>query len=151
MWKALRDRRPNGHVLETGDWRPVHRLLLWVLAAHVAGLAGLGVGLGHPPLTVALALVAPAVCLGAGVLAPDRSVVAALAVAVGLTCSSAGLIGLSGLGAARFHVFVVIGLVALYQSWAPLLTAAVLAVAGQALAPRRGLPTTADPQDPGAW
>ncbi|MCO1654781.1 ATP-binding protein [Pseudonocardia humida] len=151
MWKALRDRRPSGHVLDTADWRPVHRLLLWVLAAHVAGLAGLGIGLGHPPTAVLLAVVAPAVCLGAGVLAPERSAVAAVAVAVGLVCSSAALIGLTGLGAARFHVFVVIGLVALYQSWAPLLSAAVLAVAGQVLAPRPGLPTTADPQDPGAW
>ncbi|WP_250558433.1 sensor histidine kinase, partial [Pseudonocardia lacus] len=151
MWKALHDRRPLGHALEAADRRPVHRLLLWVLAAHVVGLAGLGIGLGHPPATVVLAVVAPAVCLAAGVLAPDRSTVSAVAVSVGLVCASAGLIGLTGLGAARFHVFVVIGLVGLYQSWAPLLTAAVLALAGQALAPRPGFPTTADPQDPGAW
>ncbi len=39
MWQALLDRLPRGYTLDEEDWQRRHRLLLWVLAVHVPGLA----------------------------------------------------------------------------------------------------------------
>ena len=51
------------------DWQRRHRLLQWVLLAHVPAAGGLGLALGNPPLPLVIALVIPLVCAVAGHLA----------------------------------------------------------------------------------
>ena len=68
MWRRLLDTLPRGYTLDQREWNRRHRLLLWVLALHVPGLAVLGVLLGRPPLTVGAVLLVPLVAVGLGLL-----------------------------------------------------------------------------------
>jgi hypothetical protein len=128
MWKAFLDHLPRGNTLDEKDWNRRHRLLMRVLAAHVPALAVYGFLGGHNPLTVVpvlvlvLVLVAPALLLLAARLVQGRRRPAAVFVTAGLVYCSAVLVGLSdGAIEAHFHFFIIIGFIALYQDWAPLL------------------------------
>lgn len=125
---AVRDRLPRGNTLDDGTFRHRHRVLWWVLVAHLPALAALGTWRGHDPGPLALELLAPAACAVAGWFLPARRP-ASFAVTAGFVASSVVLVHLSGGRVeARFHAFVLIGLVALYQDWAPFLWNVVLTV-----------------------
>jgi signal transduction histidine kinase len=122
MWRTILDTLPRGYTLEEADWWRRHRLLLWVLAAHVPALALFGTLTGRTTQTIAYVLVVPAACVLAGRLLRRFRRLAAVLVTLGLVWSSGVLVGFSG-GAieAHFHFFIIIGFIALYQDWAPFL------------------------------
>ena len=130
VWRSVVNLVPHGYGLAEADWQRRHRLLLFVLAAHVPGLAAFGLFLQRPPGTVLLTVVVPAVCLLVGRVLRRHRRVASVAVTGGLVWSSAALVGLTG-GTieAHFHFFVIIGFIALYQDWVPFLTNVLFTVA----------------------
>ena len=122
MRKALLATLPSSDTLEERDWRSRHRLLLTLLAWHVPALAVLGGVTGHGVPAVAAATLVPAACAALGHRLRHRRRVAAVLVTFGLVWCSAALVALTG-GTieAHFHFFVVIGFVAAYLDWLPLL------------------------------
>ncbi|OLT13830.1 hypothetical protein BJF78_20975 [Pseudonocardia sp. CNS-139] len=122
MWKAFLDLLPRGYGLPDADWQRRHRLVLWVLAAHVPGLALLAAVLGRGIGYVLLAPVVPLVCLALGYLLRRYRRAASVAATAGLVCSSAALVVITqGSIEAHFHFFIIIGFIALYQDWVPFL------------------------------
>lgn len=63
---------PRGNTLDDTEWHRRHRLLGWVLLLHVPLLVGIGLALDHTPASVAIAVVAPLVCLLLGHLVGHR-------------------------------------------------------------------------------
>lgn len=122
IWKFLLDQLPQGYALAEADWQRRHRLLLWVLALHIPGLAVFGVVLHRPLGGVLIAVVIPAICLAWGRVLRRHRRVASVFVTGGLVYSSAALVGLTGGSIeAHFHFFIIIGFIALYQDWIPFL------------------------------
>jgi hypothetical protein len=122
MWKAFLDLLPRGYGLPEQDWQRRHRLVLWVLSAHVPGLAVLAAALGRGLTEVLLAPAAPLVCLVLGILLRRHRRGASVAATAGLVCSSAALVVITqGSIEAHFHFFIIIGFIALYQDWIPFL------------------------------
>jgi len=118
--RAGRGLLPTGQLLTPEVWARRHAGILWLLWAHVAGIAAFavvrGYGLAHgateaswwrcspwPPVTPAL----------------GRRARASAAV-LGLITASAVIVHLSGgVVEAHFHFFVMIGVITLYQDWLP--------------------------------
>jgi signal transduction histidine kinase len=122
MWKSLIDILPRGNTLSEADWRRRHRLLQWVLLAHVPALAVIGLVLHNPPLPLALALTIPVICAIAGRLLRDHRRWASGAVSAGLVWCSVTLVAITnGTIESHFHFFIIIGFIALYQDWVPFL------------------------------
>jgi signal transduction histidine kinase len=112
---------PRGNTLDDRSWRRRHRLLQWVLAIHLPGMAVLGLALGNPPLVIGYALIAPVAFLVLGHVLRSRRL-ASSSITGGLVFCSAGLVVLtSGSIEAHFHFFIIIGFIALYQDWVPFL------------------------------
>jgi signal transduction histidine kinase len=112
---------PRGNLLDDVEWASRHRLLQWLLAAHLPGLFIFGVALGRNALITAAVLLPPAVFLLLGHLFKHRRL-ASVMITAGLTYCSAALVGLSGGSIeAHFHFFIIIGFIALYQDWVPFL------------------------------
>jgi signal transduction histidine kinase len=129
MWRRLLDALPRGYTLDEHEWQRRHRLLLWVLGAHVPGIAVLGLLLGKPPATVAAVLAVPAVAVGVGYLLRRYRRTASIIVTFGLVYCSAALVAFTdGRIEAHFHFFIIIGFIALYQDWAPFLLNIVFTV-----------------------
>ncbi|SFK98518.1 putative bifunctional diguanylate cyclase/phosphodiesterase [Geodermatophilus ruber] len=111
---------PEGRRLPDEVWRRRHRVLVWVAAVQGPVLGVLALATGWSPLValfVPLAVLYPLAFLalpGAG-----RGVRSAATSASLLAASVALVHLLDGLTEAHFHFFVVVGLVALYQSWLP--------------------------------
>lgn len=122
MWKAFLDTLPRGYTVSEEDWQRRHRILLWLLAAHVPALVCFGLVLGRDGGAILGAVSLPVVCAVLGYLLSRHRRWAAVIVTLGFVYSSAALVGLTG-GAieAHFHFFIIIGFVALYQDWAPFL------------------------------
>ena len=109
---------PRGRSLTEPDFAWRHRVVCWLLAAHVPVIAVLAaVRLGP---TDALLQVVPLVALLGAALVPLRSrLVRALAASMGLlTCSALLVHVFEGVVEVHFHYFVVVAVVALYQDWA---------------------------------
>src|SRR3954451_3079969 len=122
MWKSLIDILPRGNNLDEADWQRRHRLLQWVLVAHVPVLAVIGVVLGNPLLPLTLALTIPLLCAGAGRLLRHHRRLGSAAVSAGLVGCSTALVGITnGSIESHFHFFIIIGFIALYQDWVPFL------------------------------
>ena len=122
MWKSLIDILPRGNNLDEADWQRRHRLLQWVLVAHVPVLAVIGVVLGNPLLPLALALTIPLLCAGAGRLLRHHRRLGSGFVSAGLVWCSTALVGITnGTIESHFHFFIIIGFIALYQDWVPFL------------------------------
>ncbi|MGH3666299.1 MAG: sensor histidine kinase [Egibacteraceae bacterium] len=150
-WSVL----PRGNSLDDGVWRRRHRLLLGVLLLHVPALLVLGFVRGleasHTLIEVAPLLVT------AGVGAVGRSrLLRSLVVTLGLLY--AGLIAVhftDGLIEAHFHYFLLLGFVALYQDWRPLLLAVTFIVVGHGslgvIAPRAVYNHPAAINNPWLW
>jgi len=120
LWLAL----PHGSHLPDEVWHRRHRgilVLLWLQAVGAVGFSvSTGHGLGHSLLEGGL--------IGSGALAATLPLrprwLRASAAAFGLIASAAILVHLSGgYIEAHFYFFVMVGLLALYQEWAPFLLA----------------------------
>jgi signal transduction histidine kinase len=110
---------PRGNTLDDATFRRRHRLLCWVLAAHLPGLLGFGLVQGLAPGGALAPLLVPAACLVVARAVRSRRL-AAFHVTAGLVFCSSTLVQLSGgMIEAHFHFFVLIGLIALYQDWVP--------------------------------
>jgi diguanylate cyclase (GGDEF)-like protein/PAS domain S-box-containing protein len=115
---------PRGNAITPESWRRRHRAILTLVWLHVPALYIVGIqrgyGLLHPLLEVA---VIAAFAVGAGFKSLSQDARASLAT-MGLVTSSAILVHLTGgLVEMHFHFFVVVAVVALYQSWFPFLVA----------------------------
>ena len=115
---------PRGSTLTADSWRRRHLAILVLLWAHVPALLIVGIqqgyGLVHPGLETAVVAIFAAAASFRG---PSRDVRASLAT-IGLVSSSAILVHLTGgLIEMHFHFFVMVAVVALYQSWYPFLVA----------------------------
>lgn len=115
---------PRGNAITPESWARRHRAILVLVWLHVPALYIIGIqrglGLVHPLMEVALVAV---LAVGAGFNNLSRDVRASLAT-MGLVTSSGILVHLTGgLIEMHFHFFVVVAIVALYQSWFPFLVA----------------------------
>jgi diguanylate cyclase (GGDEF)-like protein len=113
---------PAGYELSDAVWKRRHRFIVGLIWAHAAGFLAYslmsGAGLVHAFAE------SGAVAVGAAIqfrLSTRRS--KAIAATCGLFSASAILVHMShGVTEMHFHFFVMIGVVALYQNWAPFLT-----------------------------
>jgi diguanylate cyclase (GGDEF)-like protein len=115
---------PRGNAITPESWSRRHRAILVLVWLHVPALYIIGIerglGLLHPLLEVAVVAV---FAVGAGFKNLSRDLRASLAT-MGLVTSSGILVHLTGgLIEMHFHFFVVVAVVALYQSWFPFLVA----------------------------
>src|SRR6266545_2280819 len=122
--RALRSTIPEGSRLPAAVWRSRHRGILVVLWLHALAIAAFSRWTGN---SVAHSLFEGGVIAAAALLAtfPLRPrTLQASAAAFGLIAASAILVHLSGgYIEFHFHFFVMVGLMALYQEWAPFLVA----------------------------
>ena len=114
----MRDLMPVGGGLSRRQWRKRHAAVVLLLQVHLPVLLVLGLALGQRPRHLLVELVVPA----AAVLVARRPALAdttrALAASLGLVTCSALLVHISsGSVESHFHFFVVVSLVALYESW----------------------------------
>src|SRR5262247_2808726 len=121
LYRAVRDYLPRGNTLDEETFQRRHLILCWLLALHVPVLWVMGVwrgyGVVHVTLEVSLALASVAFAR----MARNRRL-ASFFTTFGLVYCSSVLVHLSGGQVeAHFHFFVLIGLIALYQDWVPLL------------------------------
>lgn len=108
---------PRAEALPDGDWSWRHRVVSWVLAAHLPVLALLALGTQGP--WEALQVLLPLAALLALGWSPIPRRLRALAASLGLLTGSAVLVHLlDGAPEAHFHYFVAVAVIALYQDWA---------------------------------
>ena len=120
MWRKLLDALPHAYLQADEVWQRRHRLLLWVLAAHVPVWVAFGLALGYSPRTMILVSITPLAAVTLGYLLRGHRRVASMMVTGGLVYCSAALVGLThGTIEAHFHFFILLGFIALYQDWAP--------------------------------
>ena len=122
--RSLASLLPRGRTLPDRVWLRRHRAVLVILWLHVVGLGifaiWTGKSLDHAAVEMALVAV-PTLLASWDRL--GRSVRASVA-SFGLVTASGVLVHLSGgYVEAHFHFFVVVGILALYQDWAPFLLA----------------------------
>jgi anti-sigma regulatory factor (Ser/Thr protein kinase) len=109
---------PRGRGLADADWLARHRIVCWVLAAHLPAIFVYGV-LARTDLAHLVLELAPVAALLAVAALARRRLVRALGASVGLLVCSAVIVHISeGLVEAHFHYFVAVALVGLYQEWA---------------------------------
>lgn len=120
LGRRFREALPRGRELPPDVFRSRHRGILVILWAHVPAIAIFAVYRGFDVIhSIAEAGVVAALALAASTDRIARKVRSALA-AAGLVTASAVLVHLSdGLIEMHFHFFVVLGLMTLYQDWAP--------------------------------
>lgn len=123
MLTAVRRILPTGRPLPEDVWRRRHRTILLLLWAHAGGLTVFGIVRGVEIWHSALEGSAVASFAVAATIGTSRRIRAAMA-CLGILSSSAILVHLSG-GTieAHFHFFVMVGVISLYQDWAPFLLA----------------------------
>jgi diguanylate cyclase (GGDEF)-like protein len=118
--RAGRGLLPTGQLLTPEVWARRHQGIVWLLWAHVAGIAAFAVvrgyglvhGLQEAMLVAVFALPAAHAAIGRRA----RSAAAVL----GLITASAVIVHLSGgVVEAHFHFFVMVGVITLYQDWLP--------------------------------
>ncbi|MBM7807954.1 diguanylate cyclase (GGDEF)-like protein [Geodermatophilus bullaregiensis] len=116
----LRSHLPEGRMLPGEIWRSRHLLLVRVSAVQAAGIGVMALGLGRSVLAAVLMTAATAYPLAFTLLPGAGRMLRAAGTTVSLLTASALLVHLlEGLTESHFHFFVVVGLVSLYQSWAP--------------------------------
>jgi diguanylate cyclase (GGDEF)-like protein/PAS domain S-box-containing protein len=120
----LRAWLPRGSTLPQPVWERRNALMGWVMWGHVVALAIFGLARGFSVLTAVLAVAPIAVCaLLAGSGALSR-VTREVATTIGLlTCSAVLVAFWGGRVEAHFEFFVVVALLATYESWVPFLLA----------------------------
>jgi hypothetical protein len=119
---------PKGDPITDELWASRHNMVLTLLGLHVVGLGIYGIVRGYAVLHVVIELGAVAVIAVAAQRARTRAWQASLGT-LGLVSCSGLLVHLSGgLIEAHFHFFIVVMVVALYQSWVPFLLALAFVV-----------------------
>ena len=109
---------PHDVIVSDADFTARHRLVLWVLGAHIPALMVFGVLTGHTILHSALESLLPAVFLLGGLASRvDRRIRGLLASTGLLTCSAVLVHFADGQTEAHFHYFVAVALIAVYQDW----------------------------------
>lgn len=109
---------PKGRGVPMQDWSARHRLITWVLGLHLPLIVGYGYARGFSIGQGVVAALPSALLLSAAVV-PGMRRLRAMAASLGLFCASAALVHFSGgIVEMRFHFFVMVGLVALYEDWA---------------------------------
>lgn len=119
-WARIKAYLPRGNILSREDFAERHKLLCWMLLAHIPALFVFGVWRGYDPAHVALELQVPTLFLVLGwlLLRPGR--LAAFFTTAGLIYCSVVLVHLSGgMIESHFHFFILLGFIALYQDWVP--------------------------------
>src|SRR4249920_3435902 len=95
MWRKLLDALPHAYLQADEVWQRRHRLLLWVLGAHVPVWVAFGLLLGYSPHTMILVSIPPLAAVTLGYLLQGHRRVASLMVTGGLVYCSAALVGLT--------------------------------------------------------
>jgi hypothetical protein len=114
---------PKGSPISDELWAARHNMVIRLLGMHIVGLGIYGIVRGYQALHVATELGAVLLITVAAWHAPTRAWKASLGT-LGLVSCSGLLVHLSGgLIEAHFHFFIVVMVVALYQSWVPFLLA----------------------------
>ena len=107
---------PRSETLPYADWAWRHRIVCWLLAAHLPVLALVGALGSHP--ADALYVLLPLAALGFGCLSGLSRRLRGLATSLGLLTCSALLVHVAeGASEAHFHYFVIVAVIALYQDW----------------------------------
>jgi PAS domain S-box-containing protein len=149
-WEAALGVLPVGHLLPEDSWARRHRGIVVLLWVHAGGLAVFALLTGH---SLPYALGHGAIIAGAALLAswhrPSRRERAVIA-SFGLVTASALIVHMwDGTTEGHFHFFFVVGVLMLYQDWAPFLVALVYVLV------HHGLVGLAQPQavydNPSAW
>jgi len=137
-YRTVRDYLPRGNTLDEETFQRRHLLLCWLLALHVPVLWVMGVWRGYDVAHVTAEMAVPLAAVAFARMARNRRL-ASFFTTFGLVYCSSVLVHLSGgMVEAHFHFFVLIGLIALYQDWVPLVWNVVFTLlshgAGSALA-----------------
>ncbi len=129
-WSLRRLPLPRGRPLPEASWRRRHEAIVMLLAGHVLGILVFGVVRGYGVRTVALATLPIAIAALAAHLSSESRTFATAVAALGLMSCSAVILQLAGgTVEANFHVFVMLGVVSLYQDWVPFGLATVFVIA----------------------
>lgn len=120
---------PTGRPLPPSIWERRHlgvTRLLWLhVPAMIAFGLWVGAGLAHS-IFESILIIAPAIVASWSMVGRQ---VRSVAASIGLMISSAVLVHLGGgLGELHFHFFVMVGVIALYQSWTPFIAAITFVV-----------------------
>jgi diguanylate cyclase (GGDEF)-like protein/PAS domain S-box-containing protein len=117
---SVRRTLPRGQTLPYEAWERRHRVMVWILWAHVPGLAIFALLRGASP-AAALGGVVPIALAGIAAMLPGPGRRArSVAVVLGLLTASAVLVNIwDGRIEAHFHFFVMIAVLALYEDWLP--------------------------------
>jgi len=111
---------PHGQTLPEGEWQSRHRVLLWLLWAHVAAMPIISLLFDQGPAQAALDCVTVGVWAVLAQLKLGSRRVQSLIVTVGLLSCSALLVHVSdGLAESYFHFFVMVAALSLYEDWVP--------------------------------
>ena len=117
---ALLDNLPQGQTLPPEEWARRHRVLLWILWAHVVVLPIFSLAAGVGAATSVASVIPVAVAGAIATLNGPGRRARSVAVAIGLLTSSAVLVSAwGGQIEGHFHFFVMIALLALYEDWLP--------------------------------
>ena len=124
LFRRLRLSIPQGRGLDEDMWRRRHRVVVWVLASHVVGLAVFAMSRGYD---LQHSVLESSALAGFAVIAAQprggRRFRASVA-ATGLMFASALLVHIwDGVTEAHFHFFVMVALLSVYQDWVPFLIA----------------------------
>ena len=115
---------PTGGALPADVWRRRHRGVLVVLWLHVPGIFLFALSVGQHLTHALQESLAIAAFAGAASFMQRSRTAATVFCALGLLTASAALVHLSeGVIEMHFHYFVMVGVVVLYQQWAPFLVA----------------------------
>lgn len=115
---------PTGISLPDDVWVRRHTFNIFVLAMHMPGIAAFALFQGHAPIVAGYAAGIIGVAALAALVPWFPRTLRATFASFGLLSCSALLVHLSGgYIEAHFHFFVMVPLIALYQSWAPFLLA----------------------------
>ena len=117
---SMRQALPRGQTLPYEAWARRHRVMVWILWAHVVALPVFALARGESAAT-AFGSVVPIALAGVAAMlhAPGRRA-RSVAVVLGLLTSSAVLVNAwDGQIEAHFHFFVMIAVLALYEDWLP--------------------------------
>lgn len=126
---------PKGRGLPEDVWNARHRSILLLLWLHVPVVLIFALATGYDLVHANVEAVAVAVPALVATWSRPSHNVRSVAASFGLMTSSAVLVHLSGgYIEAHFHFFVVVGVLALYQHWAPFLIAVGYVVAHHAVA-----------------
>jgi PAS domain S-box-containing protein len=111
---------PHGRTLPEAEWRTRHRVLLWLLWAHVAAMPVISLLFDQGPASAALDCATVGVWAALAQLKRGSRRVQSLIVTIGLLTTSALLVHVSdGQPESYFHFFVMVAALSLYEDWLP--------------------------------